>query len=374
MSDNNLALPHIKNLQKYIPGKPIETLAREKNLSKIIKLGSNENPFGASPLVAKAINESLTTIQLYPDPDCYLLKTSLSELYDLSNNMLVIGNGSDELIRLIMQTFVDSHNDVIAPRYSFFSYLIATQGVNAQYIVAEINDDWQNNLDNVLAKINDHTKIICFANPNNPTGTCLNEQAIQDFMLKVPAHILVLLDEAYFEYLKYSAAEQYYDYSINLVKKHHNLILLRTFSKAYGLAGLRVGYAISHPDIIAAINKIRLPFNVNKIAQVAAVTALQDQDFVKKTVQMNTIQKELLYKAFADLKIKYISSMANFVTIYCSKSQLLYNQLLDHGIIVRPIDNYGLINYLRITVGSPEENEYLIKTLININAKENLWA
>ena len=185
-----------------------------------------------------------------------------------------------------------------------------------------------------------------------------------------------MLDEAYLEYTKYdinNKAHVYDDYSISLVKKYPNLIVLRTFSKAYGLAGLRIGYAISHPQTIEALNRLRMPFNVNKLAQTAAIAALQDQEFIKKTVLINNQQKEFLYKNFDDLKISYIPSYTNFITIQCTKSNFLYNQLLDHGIIVRPIDNYGLTNYLRITIGTPEENQYLLNTLIKINLQENLW-
>ena len=376
MSMINLALPHIKNLQKYIPGKPIETLAREKNLTRIIKLASNENPFGASPNVLKAINENLSTIHLYPDPDAYQLKANLAEIYHISADMLLLGNGSDELIRLVIRTFADNNHNVIAPRYSFLSYMLATQEVNAQYVVAEIYDNWQNNLDNVLGKINNQTKIVCIANPNNPTGSYLEPEVIKNFIAQVPEHVLVMLDEAYLEYTKYdidNKAQVYDDYSISLVKKYPNLIVLRTFSKAYGLAGLRIGYAISHPQVIEAINRLRMPFNVNKLAQIAAKSALQDQDFIKKIVLINNQQKEFLYKAFDDLRISYIPSYTNFITIQCAKSNLLYNQLLEHGIIVRPIDNYGLTNYLRITIGTPEENQYLLNTIIKINLQENLW-
>lgn len=362
MHDSNLALPHIQKLARYVPGKPIETLAREKNLPKIIKLASNENPYGPSPLVLQAIQDNVASINLYPDSDMHLLKTQLSKFYNISPEMLVIGNGSDELIRIIMQTFVNHNHNIISPRYSFFSYLTAAQAVNAEYITAEINTNWQNNLANVLQKINQQTKMICLANPNNPTGSYLEPKDIIDFIQQVPKNILILLDEAYIEYIKYSISN-YTDYSIDLIKQHDNLILLRTFSKAYGLAGLRVGYSISSPQLADAINRSRLPFNVNKLAQIAACAALQDQDYIKKIIDLNNKQREILYQAFDRLKINYIPSKTNFISIHSNNSHLLYNQLLDRGIITRPLNTYGLDNYLRITIGTAEETNYLLKNL-----------
>ncbi|MBP9721521.1 MAG: histidinol-phosphate transaminase [Gammaproteobacteria bacterium] len=371
-TNSNFALPYTNNLALYIPGKPIETLAREKNLSKIIKLASNENPFGPSPLVKQAIIDTISQVSLYPDPDQYLLKQKLANLYNINTNQLAIGNGSDELIRLIMQAFVSKENNVIAPKYSFSSYYINSQLVEAKYIVSDIheNNSWQNNLENILANINKNTKLICIANPNNPTGSYLAPDLICEFIKKVPENILILLDEAYFEYIKYNSTSRdypyYQDYSLDLINQYNNIISLRTFSKAYGLAGLRVGYAIANPDLITVINKLKQPFNVNRIAQIAATAALLDQKYIEKIVAINNQEREKLCQILNGLHIDYMPSETNFITIYNIDAQKLYNQLLDLGIIVRPVNNYGLNNHLRISIGTPEENNFLIANLTRL--------
>lgn len=363
--DDIIALPHINKLQAYVPGKPIETLAREKNISNIIKLASNENPYGPSPKVYEILAEKIKSLNLYPDPDQYLLKQEISKFYNISNNMVAIGNGSDEIFQLIMRAFADQTNNIIFPKYSFSSYQICADAVGAKSIIAEIDSNWQSNLHNILKLINNKTKIICLANPNNPTGTYLNIEDISSFISKIPEHIIVLLDEAYFEYVKYSSpiSSDYVDKSIALVQKYENLIITRTFSKAYGLAGLRVGYSISSPHIAAIINKLKQPFNVNRLAQYAGIAALQDQNYVQQAIALNNKEKNYLYNEFDKLGIKYIPTHANFITINTKTSLLIYNYLLDNGIIVRPINNYGLDDYLRISIGSHEENKALVISL-----------
>jgi histidinol-phosphate aminotransferase len=366
---NNVpALPHINKLQSYVPGKPIETLAREKNLPHIIKLASNENPYGASPAVLENIVKNLTSIHRYPDADQYNLKTTLAEFYNIPTDMLAIGNGSDELLQMIVRAFVSPENNIISPEYSFSSYKICAQAIDARYIESAIDENWCNNLDDLLQKINNKTKLICIANPNNPTGTCLDINIISQFLKAVPHNVLVLLDEAYFEYIKFfndthNNQSNALDNSIELVKKYENLIITRTFSKAYGLAGLRVGYSIANPAITATINKIKQPFNVNRIAQVAAITAITDQEYIQKIIQSNNSERTYLYNEFTKLNIQYINSYTNFITIHTTDlnhSLNLYNYLLSQGIIIRPLDNYGLHSNLRVSIGLPEENQELV--------------
>lgn len=360
-----IALPHINNLQAYVPGKPVETLAREKKISKIIKLASNENPYGPSSIVLDTLAHNIKSINQYPDPEQYQLKHELCKFYNISDNMITIGNGSDEILQLVMRTFVDHTNNIIFPKYSFMSYKICADSIGAQSLITEINPNWQSNLHNIIQSINKHTKVICMANPNNPTGSYVSPDEIASFMAKVPENIIVLLDEAYFEYIKYTQPlpSNYVDSSIELVKAHKNLIITRTFSKAYGLAGLRIGYSISSPYITSVINKLRLPFNVNRLVQYAGISALSDQEYIKNIIALNNQEKNYLYNEFNKLNIKYILSSANFITIECQDSVHLYNYLLDNGIIIRPINNYGLNNYLRISIGKHEENEALISLL-----------
>lgn len=366
--DINFALPHINKLQPYVPGKPIETLAREKNLSRIIKLASNENPFGASPNVLNSIKNNLDSINLYPDPDQFELKQKLSEFYNIKPEMLAIGNGSDELLQLIMHAFVSSSNNIISPKYSFISYKVCSATIGAEYVESEVQKNWLNNLDNILSLINNNTKLICIANPNNPTGSYLDITTISNFLEKVPSNILVLLDEAYYEYIKYDSFvdDNYIDKSIELTKKYPNLIITRTFSKAYGLAGLRAGYSIANEYITKVINKIKQPFNVNRMVQFAACAAINDQDFISKVVEINNLEKFKLYSCFDKLNIEYIPSSTNFVTIKLSSadsSMKLYEYLLNNGIITRPINNYNLHEFLRISIGAPEENDEFINVL-----------
>lgn len=365
---DKLAVPHINQLQSYVPGKPIESLAREKNLSKIIKLASNENPYGPSPLVIEAIIKNISAINQYPDPDQHDLKNSLSNFYNITSNMLAIGNGSDELLQVIMRAFVNPHNNVISPNYSFISYKIGTQSVGAEFISTEINSNWQNNLDNILNSINKNTKLICLANPNNPLGTYLDIPHISNFLKSVPSNVLVLLDEAYFEYVKYNnQSNNNIDPSIELIKQFPNLIITRTFSKAYGLAGLRIGYSIAHPNVTAIINKVKQPFNSNRLVQFVGPVAIADQEYIKKIVAINSAERDLLYQEFERLNINYIKSCTNFVMIETHYSQELYNYLLNQGIIVRPVNNYGLTDYLRISIGLPEENKTLVNSLNGYN-------
>jgi len=357
------ALPHILTLDSYVPGKPIETLAREKNLTKIIKLASNENPYGPSPHVLEAIKNHLNTINLYPDPDQFILKQALAKFYGITTDMLAIGNGTDELLRLIMQAFVSQDNNVIIPKYSFISYQICARSIGAEIITTKLCENWQNDLEDILNKINPHTKLICLVNPNNPTGSYIEHSAIEAFIEKVPNDIVIILDEAYIEYINFIRNS---DPSLSLVKKYHNVIITRTFSKIYGLAGIRVGYSMACPNITAIINRLKQPFNVNRLGQVAAAAAIEDQEYIKKLVSINNTERTKICAHLDSLHIDYIKSAANFITIdtkSAKNSEDIYNKLLDNGIIIRPLNNYGLDKYLRITIGSTEENQYLLNNL-----------
>lgn len=365
---DELALPHINKLQPYVAGKPIETLAREKKLSKIIKLASNENPFGPCPEVFDALLSNLTALNQYPDPAQYNLKSKLSDFYDITPDMLAIGNGSDELLQIIMRAFVSPENNVIFPKYSFISYKVCADSIGSTCITPDVNNQWQTNIENIIKAINQQTKLICIANPNNPTGTYIDISCIDTLLNSIPNNILVILDEAYIEFIKYfnPSEKNYSDTSIELTKKHPNLIITRTFSKAYGLAGIRAGYCIGHPDIIATINKLKQPFNVNRLVEFAAIAALNNQKYIKKLIAINNAEKQKLYSEFNNLGIEYIPSYTNFITIKtksAEESQKINNFLLDQGIIIRPVNNYGLHEFLRISIGTPEENNMLIETL-----------
>lgn len=364
------ALPHILTLDSYVPGKPIETLAREKNLTKIIKLASNENPYGPSPHVIETIKNNAATINLYPDPDQFSLKQALANFYNISTDMLAIGNGTDELLRLIMQAFVSQNNNVIIPQYSFISYQICAKSIGATIITTELCENWQNNLEDILKKITTDTKLICLVNPNNPTGSYIQHEILQSFLKRVPNNILIILDEAYIEYINLSSQNAHsnhtIDPSLEFIKQYNNLIITRTFSKIYGLAGIRIGYSIACANITAIINRLKQPFNVNRLAQIAAIAALDDQEYIKKLVAINNSERAKICEHLDKLQINYIMPAANFITINTNNaknSELIYNRLLDNGIIIRPLNNYGLNNYLRITIGNIEENQYLLTNL-----------
>ncbi|MEX2489451.1 MAG: histidinol-phosphate transaminase [Pseudomonadales bacterium] len=355
----DLAAPGIRELQPYQPGKPIEELERELGLSNVIKLASNENPLGPSPRVRASIETAVAEIARYPDGSAFHLKNKLSEFLDTSPERLTIGNGSNELLELLARVYLNTSNESIVSQHSFVVYPLVTRAIGATLTVIPARNFAQD-LQATLAAVSDKTRMVFIANPNNPTGSWVTRSDLITFLDNVREDVLVVLDEAYFEYVE----EPEYPDGMKLIDKYPNLVVTRTFSKAYGLAGLRVGYAVSHPDIADLMNRVRQPFNVNAMSLAAAWVALEDQDHVSKSVQLNREGLDYLTGACKEMNLGYIPSVANFLTIDFGRDAMpVYEALLQQGVIVRPIGVYELPNHLRVTVGTPEENERFVEAL-----------
>jgi len=347
----------VQALHPYVPGKPVSELARELGLKDIIKLASNENPLGCSPKVTAHVASLLNDIALYPDGNGYELKHALSSHLSVDINQLILGNGSNDILELIARAFLNESSEAIFSAYAFAVYPIVVQAVSATAKIAPAKN-WGHDLDAMLALTTNKTKVIFIANPNNPTGTWLNKTEVRSFLEKVPADVLVILDEAYFEYVE---KESYPD-GISLLSDFRNLIVTRTFSKAYGLAGLRCGYGVADEKVIDILNRVRQPFNVNSIALSCACEALADQKFIKEAIRCNREGLTFLSDELDKLGLEYIPSVANFISVNFGKRAAEINHyLLSKGLIVRPIAVYQMPEFLRVTVGTRQQNEIFIK-------------
>jgi histidinol-phosphate aminotransferase len=354
-----LTSPGIRELQPYQPGKPVEELERELGISNVVKLASNENPLGASASVAASLQSVMPELSRYPDGSAYLLKNRLSEFLGVPANKITIGNGSNDVLELLARVYLSSENESIVSQHTFVVYPLVTKAIGASLKVVPAKN-FSQDLEATLDAISDKTRIVFIANPNNPTGTWVNQTELTRFMDKVREDVLVVLDEAYFEYVQ----EPEYPDGISLGEKYPNLVVTRTFSKAYGLAALRIGYSVSHPDVADLMNRIRQPFNVNAMSLVAALTALDDQTHIDKSVNLNTSGLKYLKTECDRLGLGYIPSVANFLTIDCGSDAMpIYNALLHEGVIVRPIGVYELPNHLRVTVGTEDENHRFVEAL-----------
>ncbi|MGB1799419.1 MAG: histidinol-phosphate transaminase [Gammaproteobacteria bacterium] len=360
-----LATKGVAGLQPYSGGKPIEELQRELGLDEIIKLASNENPLGPSQKVLDAI-ASTTDLARYPDGNGFSLKKALSDKHNIPPDCITLGNGSNDVLEMIARAFVTTEHQVIYAQHSFAVYPIVTQAVGAEHVVVPANE-WGHDLNAMLAAITDKTKLIFVANPNNPTGTWLNKLDLRNFVENVPEHIIVLIDEAYFEY---AITEENYPDSSLWLNEFPNLIVTRTFSKAYGLAGLRIGYALSHPDVANLLNRVRQPFNNNSLALAAAETALEDDAYIKQSVETNFAGMKQLMLAFDDMGLEFIPSKGNFICVdFEQPADAIYQSLLESGVIVRPVANYGMPNHLRVSIGTEQENSRFINELGKILSK-----
>ena len=369
MSNDFLSLANVgvQKLRPYQAGKPTDELERELGLTDIVKLASNENPLGLSQSVKLALQKELAELTRYPDANGFYLKQSLATKYAVNIDQVTLGNGSNDLLELIARAFVDSRHEVMFAEHAFVVYPLVTQAIGATAVVVKAKD-FGHDLTAMAAAITGKTKLIFIANPNNPTGTFLEQAEIKDFLSKVPAQVLVVLDEAYFEY----AAPERRGNAIAWIKEFPNLIVSRTFSKAYGLAGLRVGYCISHPDIADILNRVRQPFNCNALALKAAETILQDQAYLAEGVALNNAGMQDLCAFFKANKLDYIPSMGNFVTVKVARpddqqsGDDVYQQLLLQGVIVRPVTGYGLPQHLRISIGTEAENQRFKQALSSV--------
>ena len=349
----------ISLMQPYQSGVPIEQAQRELGIKKFIKLASNENPRGPSKKVLDAINSASLNINRYPDSDGFELKNILAERHAVDANSITLGCGSNEILELIASSYLDSNSSAVYSQYAFLVYALAVQRCGAEHIVVNANE-FSHNLNEMKKSIKDNTKVIYLANPNNPTGTYIRKKNLIDFLSVVPSSIIVVLDEAYSDYI---SLKDYPD-GISLLKKFPNLIITKSFSKAYGLGGLRIGYSISNPDIAEILNRVRPPFNVSSISLIAAKASLLDEEYIKETVSLNASGMEQMTQTFNEINIKFIPSVANFIAFESPyDSNLLNKDLLNQGFILRPIANYGMPDYLRVSIGLASENEQFLTIL-----------
>ncbi len=356
----DLALNCITKLQPYVPGKPIEELQRDYGLSDIVKLASNENPLGPSPKVRQAVDSASQELTRYPDGNGFKLKMVLAEKHQVNVDQITLGNGSNDVLEMIARAFVSPADEVMFSEYAFAVYPLVTQAIGAQAVVAKAKD-FGHDLDLMLSLITPKTKLIFIANPNNPTGTHISTTELEQFVKQVPPHALVVIDEAYVEY-----GEQQ-ESTVTWLKKYPNLIITRTFSKAYGLAGLRVGYALSEPEVADLLNRIRQPFNVNSLALAAATAAVNDDDYLAQTKQANDAGMSQLLDGFEVLGLSSIPSKGNFVTVDVGMSgDQVFDALLHKGVIVRPVTNYGLPQYIRVSIGLESENNRFLTALAEV--------
>jgi histidinol-phosphate aminotransferase len=355
---------HVRAISPYQSGKPISEVAREFGLDEatIVKLASNENPFGVPESAKQAMAAAAAELGRYPDANGYELKVALAARYGVPLDWITLGNGSNDILEIAAHAFVQHGQAVMYAQYAFAVYALATQGVGARHIVVPASD-YGHDLDAMLAAIDADTRLIFIANPNNPTGTFLPAAAIEAFLKQVPAHVVVVLDEAYNEFL---APEDQFESSA-WVRQFPNLLVSRTFSKAYGLAGLRVGFAIAQPPLTDLMNRIRQPFNVNSLAQAAAIAALNDKAFLEKGALNNAAGYRQFIEAFEALGLEYVPSHGNFVLVKVGADvdagARINLALLKQGVIVRPVGSYGLPQWLRISIGLPQENAILIAAL-----------
>lgn len=354
---------HIRAIAPYQPGKPIAELAREMDLDEagIVKLASNENPLGASPRALAAIQEAMGDLARYPDGGGFDLKRALSARLGVASGRIVLGNGSNDVLEMAARAFLAPGTSAVYSRYAFAVYPLAVQAAGARGIETPARD-WGHDLDAMLAAIRPDTRLVFIANPNNPTGTLVAPAALKDFVERVPAGVGIVLDEAYFEYLP---AELRGD-SLAWLDAHPNLIVTRTFSKAYGLAGLRVGYAVCHEAAADLLNRVRQPFNVNSLAQAAAVAALEDEAFLAHGLKVNREGMAQLTAGLDALGVPHIPSHGNFLACRVGDAARVNRALLERGVIVRPVAGYGMPEHLRVSVGLAEENTRFLKVLAEV--------
>ncbi len=364
----NLAPSYIQKIAPYQGGKPITDVARELGLrvESIIKLASNENPLGISPKAEFAIQEALLNIARYPDGNSFALRDAVGKKFNVTPAQIVFGNGSNDILELAARAFLTIDCETIYSQHAFAVYPLVTQATGAKGVVVPAKD-FGHDLSAMLAAITDRTRMIFVANPNNPTGTLLAKDALLAFLKQVPKHVLVMLDEAYDEYLSVDHKSE----AISWLAKFENLIISRTFSKAYGLAGLRIGFGLAHPDIADMMNRVRQPFNVNSIAQAAAVATLADDEFVERSYAANKAGMAQLTQSLDKLGFEYIPSFANFISIKVGNAGEYYKKLLENGVIVRPVANYEMPEYLRVSIGLFSENARFLEVLTQIHSELN---
>jgi histidinol-phosphate aminotransferase len=353
-----LVRKNILNLTPYVAGKPIEETKRQLGLREVIKLASNENPLGPSPKALDAIKKGLKEINRYPDSSGFYLKKKLAKTMNLEPTNFALGNGSDELIDIILKAFVDPDENIVTADVTFLEYEILASVLGCRIKRAPLKY-FKYDLDAIRKNIDSKTKLVFIANPNNPTGTYVTRIEMEDFIKELPDEAILVVDEAYDTFIDVD------DFPItSKFIKNKNVIVLKTFSKAYGLAGLRIGYSIASPELIGCMEKARQPFNVNSLAQKAAIAALDDGKFLEKTRRVILEGKNFIYDSLNKLGLSYVPSVANFILIDVGRDGMdVFNRMLNRGVIVRDMKQYGLKNYIRVTIGTKKENERFVKVL-----------
>ncbi|UTW49479.1 histidinol-phosphate transaminase [Bacterioplanoides sp. SCSIO 12839] len=365
----SLAVEGVQGLRPYQPGKPIDELARELGLNEkdIVKLASNENPVGPSPKALAAIQGELEELTRYPDGAGFELKKVLCEKLNIQPEQITLGNGSSDILDFITRVFVNDGDNVVVSQHAFAIYGLVAKMVGAETVAAPAKN-FAHDLDAMLAAINDKTRIVFVTNPNNPTGTWIKKDELITFLDKVPERVLVLLDEAYFEYVD----ENDYPNGLALLNQYPNLVVTRTFSKAYGLASMRVGYGVSSPEIADLLNRVRPPFNVNSFALAAAKAAMLDEEYVAKSIAVNNSGMAYLENEFNRLGLDFIPSVGNFISVKMPagiNAMAVNSGLLQEGVIVRPVANYEMPEYLRVSIGIEKENQAFIAALEKVLAQ-----
>lgn len=360
MNLRELAPENIRAIAPYVPGKPIADTARELGLKEadIVKMASNENPLGTSPRALAAIRGALDGLAYYPDGSGLELKSVLARNLGVGPEHFILGNGSNDVLELVARAFLTTADSAVYSQHAFMVYALAVQAMGAKHIEVAAKD-FGHDLDAMRAAIRPDTKVVFLANPNNPTGTFVAWDALRAFIERVPPRVLVVVDEAYGEYL----APELRSPSISWIAKHPNVIVSRTLSKAYGLAGLRVGFGVGNPDVVEVMNRVRQPFNVNQLALVAAAAAIEDFDFIEASRRNNREGMARLEAGFHRLGLGFIPSLGNFVAVRVGDAARVYAALLREGVIVRPVANYGMPEHLRVTIGRPHENERFLAAL-----------
>lgn len=350
---------YIESLQPYKPGKPISEVQRELGLSRVIKLASNENPLGSSPIAIEELKKHINQLHYYPNGG-QDLRAVLAEKFNVKIENVIVGSGSEGIMSNIIRTFLCDEDEVLTTEAAFIGFQVLAKSRGVKYRTVPYNN-WRYDLPALAGQINEHTKIIYLANPNNPTGTIFTKKEFEEFYKKVPERVLLILDEAYFEYARDNPI-----YPDSMHYRYDNVITLRTFSKVYGLAGIRIGYGFAHDELIKNLLKVKLPFEPSTLAQAAGIGALRDKEFLHRSLEVNSRGMEFMTKTLQEMELNVVPSEANFVTIVRDSEEdanYIYQELLKHGIIIRPLKAFGLPNCLRISIGTDEENQMFIDAL-----------
>jgi histidinol-phosphate aminotransferase len=354
--------PILAEIHPYVPGKPISEVAREYGIEDIVKLASNENPLGPSPKALEALKEAAAGLNFYPDAGGYSLRQKLSQLYDYPADSIILGNGSTEIVELICEAFLEPGLEAITGPQAFFKYRIACQIMGVRPTMIPM-PDYSYDVDAIIAAMHSKTRLVFIANPNNPTGTYLAKTGIERIIDALPPEAMLVVDEAYYEFVDLPD----YPDGLRYVKAGKRVIVLRTFSKAYGLAGIRCGYAFAAPEVVAAMHKVREAFNCNSLAQVAAEAALSDTDFLTKTREVNQKGMQQLERGLKELNLSYVPSVTNFFLVdFKRPGRELFVELLKRGVIIRPMAPYGLPTHMRISMGMPKEQEKFFRALAEV--------